>query len=98
MKVDIQANWGIYKSKAAQVSVSGAAGSKESFAAKTDLDSITRGSTHLPDKHMLALKSSVQSYVSAPAGSERIEALRKLVHEGTYRIPTEDVVNSLLLD
>lgn len=100
MKINIQSPYNPYKGKLPEIGKAAHASEHAPGAeqVKTDRDSITRGSTAVADKHLLALKSGVQSYVSAPADPERLASIRDGVLSGTYRIPTEDLVNAVMLD
>ncbi|MDR2931714.1 MAG: flagellar biosynthesis anti-sigma factor FlgM [Oscillospiraceae bacterium] len=98
MKINIQNNYNLYKKRVAEAGVNKPQQSTASFEDKVDLNSISKGSTKVPDKQMLVMKSSVQSYVAAPADTQHLESLKSSIQNGTYRIETNDLVNALMDD
>lgn len=65
--------------------------------ARQDVVDISHGA--LPaDKSMLALKTSVHSFLSTPAAPERIAELKTRIAEGTYYVPTEKLVDAVLAE
>lgn len=100
MKVELNGNYGVYGKKVSKEStsaknVSAEAGKK---AAETDVVDISRGNTTISDKSFMTLKSNLQREINQPASSERLEQLRSDVKNGTYRIPTEALIDSILGD
>ncbi|GHU81764.1 hypothetical protein FACS1894191_8690 [Clostridia bacterium] len=98
MKINIQNNYNLYKNKLGENSVGKAAYDPSSRVARADTNAIAKGSTKLPDKQMLGVKSSTQSYVAAPADSERLASLKAGIQSGAYRIDTADLVSVLMDD
>lgn len=98
MKINIQTNYNVYKNRPSDSTGISSGHGAASGPARTDRNAIVRGSTSLGDRQMLTLKSSVQDYVSAPAEQDRIGAIRAQVQDGSYHIPTSDLVNAIILD
>ncbi len=42
------------------------------------------------------LKARLQNEINAPASPERLEKLRASIKNGTYHIPTQDLVDAIL--
>lgn len=96
MKIDMTSGYGIYRKKleAEKPAVKNSAageGKKTS-----DVADFSHGSTAISDKGLVALKSSIQRDISQPASAERLEQLRASVKSGSYRVPTEALVASIL--
>lgn len=97
MKIDVSGGYNIFRKN-----VSGEKTAKEVAVADNkkssgaDVVEISRGNTAIADKGLLTLKSNLQHGVSEPAAQERLEQLRESVRNGTYRVPTEDLVDSML--
>jgi anti-sigma28 factor (negative regulator of flagellin synthesis) len=98
MKIDMQTNYGLFKNRKTESGASAPGRTSAPGAGRTDTDAITRGHTAIPDRQMLLLKSSVQSYVSAPADRARLDGLRESIQRGDYRIPTNQLVGAILED
>lgn len=97
MKIDVSGGYNIVRKNVSgdKLSKSASADSGKK-AASADVVEISRGNTAIADKSLLTLKSSLQRDVSQPATAERMEQLRSSVKNGTYRIPTEDLVDSMI--
>ncbi len=61
-----------------------------------DVSELRSGGTAIDAKSYATLKARLQSEINAPASAERLESLRAAIKGGTYRIPTEDLVNAIL--
>lgn len=97
MKIELNGGYNIYrKNISGDKSVKGNAGGENKKVAETDVSEISRGSTAIADKGFTALKSKLQSDINLPASAERIEQLRTAVKNGSYHIPTEAIVDSIL--
>jgi len=66
--------------------------------AKTDIAEFSHNSAPALDKALAAAKNSIVGSINAPADPERIEALRQSVRSGSYHIPTDLLVRSILDD
>ncbi len=95
MKVSFPSAPGMYpKSRAAR-----AEAAKGGFAAgKTDVAEFSRGSGAALDKSLLGAKASIQSEIYAPTSASRIAEIKQAVKDGSYHVPTRDIVNALLND
>lgn len=98
MKIDMNGGYGVFRKKVdaekpAPKKTDGSGSTKVS-----DVAEFSRGSTAIADKGLVALKSSIQRDINQPASAERIEQLRAAVKSGTYRIPTETIVDSILAE
>jgi anti-sigma28 factor (negative regulator of flagellin synthesis) len=98
MKINFQTSYGVFKNRKTENGASATGHASASGAERMDMDSITRGQTTMSDRQMLVLKSSVQSYVSAPAERSRLEEIRESVQNGSYHIPTDKLVDAILSD
>jgi anti-sigma28 factor (negative regulator of flagellin synthesis) len=98
MKINIQTNYGLFKNRKTESGISAPGQTSAPGTVHMDRDSITRGNTTIPDRQMLLLKSSVQSYVSAPADRARLDSIRESIQGGTYHIPTDQLVGAILED
>lgn len=98
MKIDVTNGYGVFRKKidAEKPAVKNAGGGESKKT--SDVAEFSRGSTAIADKSLVTLKSSIQRDISQPASSERIEQLRAAVKNGTYRISTEAIVDSILGD
>ncbi len=61
-----------------------------------DVSELRRGSTAIDDKSFSSVKARLQSEINAPASSERLEALRTSIKNGTYHVPTSALVDAIL--
>ncbi|MDL2232238.1 hypothetical protein LJC63_01485 [Ruminococcaceae bacterium OttesenSCG-928-L11] len=98
MKVNPHPQYNIYTGRKTDAPVSAFGGLQAGASLKTDTDSIARGATALTDKQLLLMKSEVQSYVAAPAGTARLDSIRQSVQNGTYHIPTDALVSAIAYD
>lgn len=97
MKIELNGGYNIYrKNVSGDKSVKGEAAGEIKKAADTDVLEISRGNTAIADKGFAALKSRLQSDINLPASADRIEELRAAVKNGSYHIPTEVLVDSIL--
>lgn len=97
MKIEVSGGYDIYRKKlSGERTPKSADPGGEKKASGADVVEISRGNTAIADKGLLTLKSNLQRGVSESASPERLEALRTSVRSGTYRISTEDLVNSIL--
>jgi|GEM_PF-6592221 len=97
MKILNQPIYGDFKKKLPEQTGTGRREGVQSGAV-TDKNSIRHGTTSVSDKQLLLLKSSVQSYISAPASKERLDAIRDGIQKGTYNIPSADLAAAILSD
>ena len=65
-------------------------------AVKTDVASFSRGNTAVSDKRLLGVKSTLQSELSAGAKADRLAELRAQIKDGSYRVPANLLVDSML--
>lgn len=96
MKIDVTGGYSVYRKKLdteKPARESAAAGESKNA---SDVAEFSRGSTAIADKSLVALKSSIQRDIGQPASAERIDQLRTDVKNGTYRVPTEALVDSIL--
>lgn len=100
MKIDVNGGYGAYRknvqSDTSAAKSSGAGGSKK--ASGTDVIEISRGHTAGVEKGFTSLKANLQRDISQSASSDRIEQLRADIKNGTYRISTDALVDSILGD
>jgi anti-sigma28 factor (negative regulator of flagellin synthesis) len=87
----------LYKNKGAADASAHRGGGSAQAAERSDRNSITRGSTTLPDKQMLTLKSAVQNYVYAPAGADYVNTLRDKIRDGEYHVSAAELAASIML-
>lgn len=101
MKIEINGGYGVYNKKVAKENTKVAGASAEASkktAESSDVVDISRGNTTIADKSFMALKANLQREINQPASSERIEQLRAAIKNGSYRIPTETLIDSILGD
>lgn len=98
MKINIQPSYGVYKNRAQESGGMSGVHGVISASRHTDRNSITRGTTTVSDRQLLLMKSSVQDYISAPADRSRLDGIRDSIHNGTYHIPTGELVDAILAD
>lgn len=97
MKIEIAGGYNVYRKNVSGEKAAKSTSSGESKkAAETDVSEITRGSTSLADAGLTTLKSKLQSEINLPASADRIEQIRQAIKDGSYRIPTETLVDSIL--
>lgn len=95
MKVDFPSSLNMYRASA-QAGVK--EDKKSSEAARRDVAEFSRGSAAGVDKTLLGAKASIQSEVYAPTGAARVAELKAAVRDGSYHVPTEDIVAAILND
>lgn len=98
MKIDVNSGYGIYNKKLTAEAKTVKSGSPDGGKKTSDVVDISRGNTAIADKSLVALKSNIQRDVSLNASAERIGQLQSAIKNGTYYIPTEALVNSILTD
>lgn len=100
MKIELNGGYGVYGKKVAKESTAAKSQSSEASkkASESDIVDISRGSTTISDKSFTALKANLQREINQPASSERIEQLRAAIKSGSYRIPTDTLIDSILGD
>jgi len=98
MKITNQPAYGVFKNRMPEGGAVSAERGLAPGAKRMDKNSLPHGVTSVSDRQMLLLKSSVQDYIYAPAGNERLDAIRDGIHNGTYRIPTSDIVEAIITD
>lgn len=101
MKIELNGGYGVYGKKSVSENAKTADSRPESAkktADSSDVVDISRGSTTISDKSFLSLKANLQSDINQSASAERLEQLRADIKSGSYRIPTEALVDSILGD
>lgn len=100
MKIEMNGGYGVYGKKVAKENTAAKGSSADSSkkSSETDVVDISRGNTTLNDKGLMSLKANLQREINQPASSERLEQLRADIKSGSYRIPTETLIDSILGD
>lgn len=96
MKIDVGGNFTVFRGVRTAESAAAKASGDRGATAKTDVVDFSRGSTAAPEKNMAGIKSSVLGGASKSASPERLQELKESVRSGAYRVPTEDIVKSIL--
>lgn len=97
MKIELNGGYNIYrKNVSGDKPAKGGPAGESNKATETDVSEISRGNTAIADKGFAALKSRMQSDINLPTSAERIEELRAAIKNGSYHIPTEALVDSIL--
>lgn len=98
MKINVDGGYSIYNKKSSGEGRS-VKGERSGESKKTsDVAAFSRGNTAIADKSLVSLKSSIQRDISQTASAERLEQLRADVKNGTYRVSTEALIDSILGD
>lgn len=98
MKINVQNDYGLYRKKVGSSAVAKTENNTVSSTFKLDTNDISKGSTKVPDKQMLVVKSAVHSHISASADASRLSELRESIQNGTYRIDSDEIAKSILSD
>ena len=91
--VDMHSRSNVYRKTTAEQAAPKAG--QSSAQEKKDVIDFAHGTT-VTDKAMIGTKAGIQNYLAAPASTERIDALRQGVKDGTYHIETNDLVDAIL--
>ncbi len=100
MKIEVNGGYGAYRKKVGSENTIAKNASPESNKKTSDTDvvQITRGNTTIADKGLHTLKSNLQRDINQPASAARLEQLRSDIKSGSYRVPTEALIDSILGD
>ena len=93
MKIEMHPKLNVYRKQDADKAAPKA--EKASVTAKKDISDFSHGAT-VTDKAMVGTKAAIQSYLTAPASEDRLEALRQGIKDGTYRVETYEIVDAIL--
>lgn len=96
MKIDITSNYTMYRKNISGEGVAVKNSASKKDASKTDVVDFSRGQTAVPDKTTVTLKAGLQRDISAPADKARIASLQESVKNNTYRVSTEELIESIL--
>lgn len=96
MKIDVSGGYGIYRGQRANEPAKAKGASASGVKKATDVADFSHGNTAISGKSFVSLKSAVQRDINTPASPERIAQLRSEIKNGTYRIPVEALVESIL--
>lgn len=92
MKVDFPSNVNLYRTG----QQAGMKEEKKAVPARTDVAEFSRGSGAGLDKALVGTKASIQSEIYVPTGSARIAELKAAVRDGSYHVPTDDIVKAII--
>lgn len=97
MKIDVTGNYNVYRQNISGENDNAAVkADTANQTAKTDVAAFAKGNSSIGDKALVSLKSALQRDLSEPTPPERIAQLQAEVKSGTYHVPTDDLINSIL--
>jgi anti-sigma28 factor (negative regulator of flagellin synthesis) len=96
MKIDVTGGYGIYRGQKSGESAKLRGVVADRAKQTADVADFAHGSTAISDKAFVSLKAAIQRDINTPASPERLAELRAAIKSGTYQIPTEALVDSIL--